>query len=105
MDCNGEIDDIEHFMCRCKGAKGKIQRLRDKRDAVINTVIERFESSMKYDTMTDHEKGLLLTGVPIHTDVMMHDENGPKTNRLMYEILKESAAFIRGARALRNKEM
>ena len=60
---------------------------------------------MKYDTMTDYEKGLLLIGVPIHTDVMMHDENGPKVNKLMYEILKASAAFIRGARALRNKDM
>jgi hypothetical protein len=36
---------------------------------------------------------------------MMHDEGGPKTNKLMYEILKASAAFIRGARELRSKEM
>ena len=105
MDCTGEIDDTEHFLCRCKGAKGKIQRLRDRRDAVIKAALEQSESSMSYDAMTDYEKGLLLLGVPIHEDVMMHDEGGPKTNKLMYEILKASAAFIRGARELRSKEM
>ena len=104
MDCTGEIDDTEH-LCRCKGAKEKIQRLRDRRDAVIKAALEQSESSMSYDAMTDYEKGLLLLGVPVHEDVMMHDEGGPKTNKLMYEILKASAAFIRGARELRSKEM
>jgi hypothetical protein len=56
---------------------------------------------MSYDTMSDHEKGLLLLGVPVHEDVEMYDAEGTKTNVLMHKILKASAAFIRGARELR----
>jgi hypothetical protein len=56
--------------------------------------------------MSDHEKGLLLLGaVPAHEGVEIRDAEGTKTNVLMHKILKASAAFIRGARELRRKEL